>query len=241
MNDLRNLLDDLAGDPTHPTAREVDADLQRGRRALRRRRSRLAAGSLAAVGVLSVIGVFGQAQSLDAISEVTVQPARPTTASGPTPSPYVSPGSPVVAIPKTGSDTLMVQLVPAGWAVTRAEADLLEITPRDPSSAPGKLVIEVGAKGVTLPVRHDATSVIFGVNARKRGVFLPARSETEQPQLLWTVYGGTAHGRIVRISGSGLNWKDPDRWVDVANSVLVGSWTSTPAETPSPSVTPTLS
>ena len=75
MNDLQNRLAELAGPASPPTAAQLDADLTRGRRALRRRRTaQTLAGS--AFAVAAAVAAF----SFTATGTGPVTPANPGVA-----------------------------------------------------------------------------------------------------------------------------------------------------------------
>ncbi|WP_436521815.1 hypothetical protein [Actinoplanes sp. HUAS TT8] len=156
MTDLRNHLADLAGSPGEPTTVQADADLARGRTALRRRRLlQGATGSAFAIAAVAVAFAF-------------------TTASGPsTGSAPVAGGTTPAATPTTATKTTSFQLVaytgaqpagfsidrvPSGWEVQGITESALTLAPigakprnsaeplgnvadTDPSSFVGKVVV----------------------------------------------------------------------------------------------------
>jgi hypothetical protein len=140
MTELHPVLEDLAGTsgPINPGV--VDADLVRGRRALRaRRRNALAGGTfaLASVVALATVGLGGGTSAGHA----------PNLAAAP------SAGSPVVATPHisfvayTGAQPagFRVDSVPQDWRVQGVSAYTLDITPpnlhTDLNDFQGKLVV----------------------------------------------------------------------------------------------------
>lgn len=121
MSDIRTLLHEAVDLAALPTT-DADADVTRGRRALRRRRAtRLGAGSglvtAAAVGALVVIG-SGGAPVAQTTAETTASPRGAATAvtlvaySGPQPEGFV------------------IDKVPAGWEVRQNNAGSLVLAPQ---------------------------------------------------------------------------------------------------------------
>jgi len=147
MTDLRSVLA-RAAEPVPVDAHTVDADLARGRRALRHRRTAGGAGALVLVTVAA--GVAATAGSPDTPQRVTV---APTTAP-----PTVAPTTPVPTrtatvrairlVTFTGSQPsgYKVAYVPSGWEIQAAYPAAMVIAPvgfpdQEQYSFEGKLVV----------------------------------------------------------------------------------------------------
>jgi hypothetical protein len=183
MSDLQTLLD---GAVDHHVDLDVDADLRRGRSALRRRRLTFVAGVAAAVLVIG--GTFaGLARS----SVLPLQPSHSKTAT-------VHAGAFVIPPP------------PDGWSVQAADASLVVIAPdglpkvdlHDPNlnlPVAGKLVINLVPGGIDSPnrgptIEFDGRSFFDnergGSNTTQVGVREPSGAWLvlqEAPSLQWTV------------------------------------------------------
>ncbi|GAA2531404.1 hypothetical protein [Winogradskya humida] len=128
MMDLRSGLDQVAGPAREPTDGQVDADIARGRSALRRRRTMQgAAGSaFAAVAVVAAV-------------------AFTATHSGSTAPAYTAEGAPAATASATAELALVaykgkqpagftVDKVPDGWFIQASDEGALVIAPEDPST-----------------------------------------------------------------------------------------------------------
>jgi hypothetical protein len=134
MTGLETLLDDAAG---HPAAIDIAADLRRGHRALRRRRTRWAAAGM--TGGLVVVGAAGYA-AWPRQHEASVTPATDPTSTGPIRTEYY------VAPP-----------APDGWKLEGAKPYFLSMIPADSASTniwsfDGKVVVML----------HEASGPSFG-------------------------------------------------------------------------------
>lgn len=115
MNDLQNRLAELAGPASPPTAAQLDADLTRGRRALRRRRTaQTLAGS--AFAVAAAVAAF----SFTATGTGPVTPANPGVAQS----------VQLVAYKGEQPQGFTVDKVPDGWFVQGRESYGLVIAPK---------------------------------------------------------------------------------------------------------------
>jgi hypothetical protein len=175
--DLQHRLDEIAGPATPPTAAQADADLARGRRALRRRRTtQTLAGSTFAVAAAVAAFSF--------------------TAAG-TGGPVTSPTTPAVAsavqlVAYTGEQVkgFTVDKVPDGWFVQGRESFELVIAPKavqnpgpdvDPSKDPiydprdyrGKIAVFLQSKDEGGP--RDGKDVKVGDSAGVLVKSLPAQ------------------------------------------------------------------
>ncbi|MFG1624234.1 hypothetical protein [Kribbella sp. NPDC049227] len=137
MTDLKELLDRAAGAEPGVSDADLSADLDRGRRALRRRRATgIASG---AVATALIVGVGWSVLPTGTATDGAPEPAGPTTAATPTPAPMPSrspgqvigglPGDhrppapvpstpvPLVATAKAFPGPITCDLIPQGWAV----------------------------------------------------------------------------------------------------------------------------
>jgi hypothetical protein len=217
MSDLRTLMHqsvDLV--PTAVETSAVDADLARGRQALRRRRARrTSAGSgllvAAAVGAMAVVS-NGLQPSLDRPSTPTstVQPDR---------------GAAIEMVAYTGSQPsgYVLDKVPAGWTVRDDTASVLTLAPADaatPDAGPqgtisfeGTIAISTEAD-TNLPTGVQLDDVdVAGVPA----VIAHLKGAGDTRALFLTQPSG-AH--LVIQVWDGLNW-DNDQIAQFASSVHV--------------------
>jgi len=135
--DLHDRLSTLAGPAGVTSAEQVNADVARGRRALRRRRLFRSAGASAfAVAALAAAITYGA-------SGGNGSPAGTTTASG-TSAPAVA--TQLVAYQGEQPKGFTIDKVPAGWEVQGVNAAALTIAPKgladkNPDSFVGKIAI----------------------------------------------------------------------------------------------------
>ena len=166
MNDLRRLLDTAASAPQAPVA-PIAEDLARGRDALRHRRRRRGAVSMAGLATLAVIGV-GAAAALEgrdtdgdrggfgSDSGVAAQPSPrplPSSTAPSQPSPTVAtPGGPRYFEPRSVDGRVVMgpysfDAVPQGWEIQGGTRSFVTMVPlagapdRFPDSFLGKVVI----------------------------------------------------------------------------------------------------
>ncbi|MGK5680626.1 hypothetical protein [Actinoplanes sp. URMC 104] len=122
MNDLRDHLSQIAGPVSPPTAEQVKADLVRGRRALRRRRTvQCIAGSSFGVAALAAAIAFATTGA------PASAPDRVTAA---------APAVQLVAYKGEQPQGFTVDKVPDGWFVQASEPGYLTIAP-DKAKKPG--------------------------------------------------------------------------------------------------------
>lgn len=129
MMDLRDAFDDLAGRPAAPTGRQVDADLARGRGALRKRRVMQTAGG----------SLFAVAAAVGAFAVFTAGPATGpagTTAQKP---PAAAQSIKLVAYEGKQPEGFTVDTVPDGWFIQNINEYELVIAP-DKAKKPGPKV-----------------------------------------------------------------------------------------------------
>ncbi|MFI7552304.1 hypothetical protein ACIBQ2_21440 [Micromonospora sediminimaris] len=116
--DLHDRLDRIAGPVAEPSAAEADADLARGRRALRRRRSARALGTSAfAVVALAVA--------------VTIGTQAGPTATTPDDAPAEAVATRLVAYEGEQPQGFTIDKVPAGWEIQGGTTSELTIAPKN--------------------------------------------------------------------------------------------------------------
>jgi hypothetical protein len=172
MNDLRNQLNELAGAPTAPSLDQVEADVLRGRRALRRRRvgQGVAASVLAAAAAVSVFA---------AVSGSPGATARTATSAGSTATSTADSTGAVRLVAYTGTQPkgFILDEVPDGWFIQSDDNFSLLLAPKrvqnpspgvDPSKDPiydkqsfvGKIGITLESKDQHGPSRQGTTVTV---------------------------------------------------------------------------------
>jgi hypothetical protein len=158
MTDLDAMLDDAAGAPRAATQADVEADVARGRRALRGRRT-----TFAAAGALTVALAAGLA--------VAVSGGGTTEATPPAPAPAPATTAQTTFIAYTGAqpEGFRVATVPSGWRIQGVNEYALLIVPPgndrpgsdvELSTFTGKLVVMLESQDATgLP---DGTPIRVG-------------------------------------------------------------------------------
>ncbi|MBM2618258.1 hypothetical protein JIG36_22110 [Actinoplanes sp. LDG1-06] len=195
MNDLRDHFHEIAGPMTAVDNNQVEADLTRGRRALRRRRSvQAVAGS--AFGVAALAAAIAVATSTGA----PTAPADRTTAGAPTVQ--------LVAYKGEQPKGFTVDKVPDGWFVQTSEQGYLTIAPEkaknpgpdvnpseepvyNPDSFEDKIAIMLESKDQSGPSR-EGKKVKVG---DKEGV------------LLKSLQGVTPDGKVPPAAGGDTGWE----------------------------------
>ena len=130
MMDLRDELEQLAGRPTAPTAAQVNADIARGRGALRRKRTIQAAGG-------SLFAVAAAAAAISLSSAVAPPGNGNTTAAGDRPAATAGAnGLKLVAYKGKQPKGFTIDTVPDGWFVQAVNEYELVIAP-DKAKNPG--------------------------------------------------------------------------------------------------------
>ncbi|GAB7045249.1 hypothetical protein [Catenuloplanes indicus] len=153
MSDLRQYLDRIAG-PEHPPApAAVDADVARGRVALRRKRQvrGLLGGALAlvAVGALGVAAVTVDAPADPGGDRIEAAPVIPRgTSSAVDTTPGTPAGVRLVAFAGDQPEGFTIDVVPEGWEIQSSVATTLLIAPiglpdQDPNSFADKITISL--------------------------------------------------------------------------------------------------
>jgi len=138
MMELHDRLDRLAGPAAPATAAQADADLARGRRALRHRRTVKGAAT----------GVFAVAAAAAALAYGTASQPAPHPAAAPAPAVATTT---LVAYHGEQPKGYTIDKVPAGWEIQGADPSVLTIGPvgardRDPHSFVGKIAIMLQSK-----------------------------------------------------------------------------------------------
>jgi hypothetical protein len=159
VDEVRRLLERFANEASAEAPPvDVDADIARGRRALRRIRTRRrTAGVLCIAAAIALIAVAGNparwfaggdpgvatdepapARTLSPTPDPTLDPTPDSTAdstadSTPVPSVFVGSATPVVLVPNTTAwpGDLQCKLVPAGWRQTSVRSGAVELSPPD--------------------------------------------------------------------------------------------------------------
>jgi hypothetical protein len=140
--DLHRQLDALAGQEVTPTMNEINSDLDRGRRALRKRRTvQKIAGSAFAVAALGVGLVFA--------NNGTPGGSTPTVAKDP--GSVSAPATRLVAYTGQQPKGYTIDKVPNGWEIQADNKYVLSLAPKDaldkdPQSLVGKIGITLQSK-----------------------------------------------------------------------------------------------
>ncbi len=140
--DLHRQLDTLAGPEVAPTLDQVDADLARGRRALRKRRTvQKVAGSAFAVAALAA----GLALADNGV------PAATTPGAATSPGSVSAPATRLVAYTGSQPKGYTIDKVPDGWEIQADSPSALILAPKDaldkdPQSFVGKIGIMLQSK-----------------------------------------------------------------------------------------------
>ncbi|KUL24829.1 hypothetical protein [Actinoplanes awajinensis] len=127
MTNLREQFEALAGSPAAPTTAQTDADLARGRGALRRRRALQAATGSAFAIVVAAAAVAFTTTSTPAPS--TPQAAGPTATTAATTGVTASAAFALVAYKGEQPAGFSIDKVPAGWEVQGLDENLLTLAP----------------------------------------------------------------------------------------------------------------
>jgi hypothetical protein len=126
MIELRNRLEQIAGPVTRPSASQAEADLARGRRALRRRRAgQLAAGSAFAVTALAAAIALGNDYSGSSPATQVAAPPPSVTDSTTT---GVAPR--LVAYNGNQPKGFTIDKVPEGWEIQGVDRSSLTLAPK---------------------------------------------------------------------------------------------------------------
>jgi hypothetical protein len=182
MKNLYEGLERIAGPAPAPTPGQIEADLTRGRRALRRRRAvQGAAGSAFTVAAVAAAFAFATSGATAPIS-TTPQAAPPATA---TEAP--APGAPsiqLVAYKGEQPKGFILDKVPDGWEIQGADAGVLTIAPigiKDQSmhSFVGKVAVMLQSRDETGKPKGEAVTV-----GKDRGILGKYDDQTDGWNLL---------------------------------------------------------
>ncbi len=234
MTDLHNRLDRIAGPAAAPTTADVDADLARGRRALRRRRTVQATGGSAfAVAALVAAVSFATTGGTPAGPGATRAADRPAATAA-----AVS----LVAYKGEQPKGFTVDKVPDGWFVQQDSSYSLTLAPdrvenpgpdadpskdpvHDPQSFVGKIGVMLSSKDQSGP--GDGTAVKVG---DKDGVLvkspvgqtpdgpLPTPADGDTGWTLWVEQPSGAHLLVQFWEGLGMS---REQMVELAAGVHV--------------------
>ncbi|MDY7089638.1 MAG: hypothetical protein SYR96_31600 [Actinomycetota bacterium] len=163
MNDLRDHFEEIAG-PMHAVdSKQVEADLTRGRRALRRRRTVQAVAG-------SAFGVAALAAALAVATSSTEAPSERVTAG--------APAVQLVAYQGEQPKGFTVDKVPDGWYIQASEQGYLTVAPKGAStddSFVGKIGIMLESKDQNGPGREGKTVKVGGAE----GLLVESLSEPD--------------------------------------------------------------
>ncbi|GAA3350866.1 hypothetical protein GCM10020358_78380 [Amorphoplanes nipponensis] len=172
--DLHRQFDTLAGPEVTPTMDDINADLDRGRRALRRRRTvQKIAGSAFAVAALAVgftIATNGT-------------PAATTPAAVRTPGPVSAAATRLVAYTGSQPKGYTIDKVPDGWEIQADDPNALILAPKnaldkDPNSFVGKIGIMLQSRDQSGPGAGKKVTV-----GDVPGVLVPEQEVTDPTTL----------------------------------------------------------
>jgi hypothetical protein len=188
MTDLRNEFEQLAGPSVAPTGAELDADLARGRSALRHRRTGQAVGGslFVAAAVAAAISLSGTL-STPGSDQITATGDRPAATAG-------ADGLKLIAYTGKQPNGFTIDTVPQGWFVQGLNQYELVIAP-DRAKNPGP---NVDPSKAPIYDTHDYSNKI--------AVFMQSRDE-KSPQGKTTKVGGS--DVILRKQVRGMN-TDPN-------------------------------
>ncbi|MEU8665073.1 hypothetical protein [Actinoplanes philippinensis] len=192
MTDLREYFDEIADSVTSTATTDVEADVVRGRRAVRRRRAvQTVAGSI--FGVAAIVAAFTIPSA-----GVGSGPFGPTAAAPPA----IAHSLDLVAYQGPQPRGFTLDTVPAGWFVQADDHYNLLLAPKgsgtDPDSSVGRIVIYLESKDQNGPPRAG-TEVEVG---DRHGVLiksLPAMIPGQTPPPAgsdtgWTIWVEQPHG-----------------------------------------------
>jgi hypothetical protein len=208
MIDLRNHLDEIAAPLSPPAAAEVDADLARGRRALRRRRAGQAiAGS--AFGVAALVAAFAVATA-----GTGAGPHHPAADR-----PAVVTAAKLVAYKGAQPKGFTVDKVPDGWFIQSDDNYSLLLAPIKAKN-PGP-----GVDPSKAPI-YDPQSFVgkIGIMLESRDQHGPSRAGTtvkvgdRTGTLLKSLPGMTPDGRVSPAAGGDTGW---ELWVKQPSGVYM--------------------
>ncbi|MEU4561491.1 hypothetical protein AB0F72_24170 [Actinoplanes sp. NPDC023936] len=129
MTDLYEGFNRLAGPGAEPTAEQIEADLARGRTALRRRR-------IFQTGGASTFAIAAVAAAVAFATTGTASPTPPPLAQGTTSSSTQAPAVKLVAYTGGQPDGFEIDQVPEGWVLQGSDQSSLVLAPEGPLADP---------------------------------------------------------------------------------------------------------
>jgi hypothetical protein len=208
MMDLRNRLEEIAGPVPAPSAAEADADLARGRRALRRRRTGQSIAG-AAFGVAALVAGFSFAGAGG-------DSGGPPTAGRPA---VVAGSVQLVAYKGDQPKGFTIDKVPDGWFIQADDNYSLLLAP-DKAENPGP-----GVDPSKAPV-YDKNSFVdkIGIMLESKDQHGPSRDGIAVPvgdraaTLLKSLQGMTPDGPVPAAAGGDTGW---ELWVEQPSGVYL--------------------
>ncbi|GIE78602.1 hypothetical protein Aph02nite_45520 [Actinoplanes philippinensis] len=203
MTDLREYFDEIADSVTSTATTDVEADVVRGRRAVRRRRVvQTVAGSI--FGVAAIVAAFTIPSA-----GVGSGPFGPTAAAPPA----VARSLDLVAYQGPQPKGFTLDTVPAGWFVQSDARYSLLLAPQGsgagPDSAAGKIVIYLESRDQNGPPRAGAEVEVGdrdGVLVKSLPAMIPGQSPPPADgDTGWTIWVEQPHGvHLIVQFGEGL-------------------------------------
>jgi len=172
--DLHRQFDALAGPEVTPTMNDINSDLDRGRRALRKRRTvQKIAGSAFAMAAL--------AAGLAIVNNGTPTGTTPTVAKDP--GSVSAPATQLVAYKGSQPKGYTIDKVPDGWEIQADTTNVLNLAPKDaldkdPNSFVGKIAISLQSKD-----QHEAPKGKKVKVGDGTGVLVPEPEITDPTEL----------------------------------------------------------
>lgn len=201
--DLRQSLEEIAGPATAPTDRQVVADMDRGRKALRRRRALQAAGSSAFAVAAIVAAVSFTATTTTGPAGVVAAPSTATaTASAKTK---------LVAYTGEQPKGFTVDVVPEGWYIQASDEFSLLVAPKSPAAEPTQLNPDGSVFKPSVSPYDDPDSFVGKIAVMLQSKDQQAPSGGEEVRV------GDRRGMLLNATGS----EEPNLWIEQDNGVWV--------------------
>jgi hypothetical protein len=206
MQNLYDGLERIAGPVNEPTTDQIEADLYRGRRALRRRRvTQSAAGSVFAVAAIAAAFTFTTAGSPASVTPAQPQAIAPATVPA-GPSATTGDAAPKIELKSyTGKQPkgFILDKVPAGWEVQGVTEAVLTLAPigiadQEVNSFEGKVAVMLQSVDDTATPKGEVVKV-----GKDRGVLKKAEDQTDG----WTLFVDRKSGPRLQVQvWDGLGW-----------------------------------
>lgn len=190
MTDLKHLLDGAVDTgPADPIPATLEGDLARGRRALRRRRARLAAGSLTATGAVGALVLAvsltggGVPQTLEPGGRPGAVASRPTAPTAQTAQTAQTAG---LRLSPQGKAGFILGATPPGWVLLDANPWVAVLAREgagaaDPNDFRGKIVVQLDRGPVSgRSVQHGGRT--FQVGEPTDGVMVSVATRSAEPE-----------------------------------------------------------